>query len=108
MKKLLSIVLLIAMLCTSVVALTACPDDTTDSDINMDIDLSQKINLNVLIPSSGKKIEEINNNISILLATLRTKVKRNTFEFCPYCVVLSSTSLHFRTALGKILQVLFY
>ena len=38
----------------------------------------------------------------ILLATFRTKVKLNTLEFCLYCAVLLSTSLHFRTAPGKI------
>ena len=37
-----------------------------------------------------------------LLATFQTKVKRNTLEFCPYCAILLSTGLHFRTALGKI------
>ena len=67
MKKLLSIILLIAMLCTSVLALTACPPAGGDSEINMDIDLSQKIDLSVLIPSSGKNINEINNNKNALL-----------------------------------------
>ena len=68
MKKLLSIVLLIAMLCTSVVALTACPKPgPSDSDINMDIDLSNKPNLKVLLPNSGKDENYLNTNSNALL-----------------------------------------
>ena len=68
MKKLLSIVLLIAMLCTSVVALTACPKPgTSDSDINMNIDLSNKPNLKVLLPNSGKDKNYLNTNSNALL-----------------------------------------
>ena len=47
-------------------------------------------------------MERIDQGQCSLLATFQTKVKQNTLEFCPYCAVLSSTGLHFRTALGKI------
>ncbi len=62
MKKFLSLVLMASMLLTSV-ALVACGGgDTTDGapQINMDIDLNNKPALNVLMPSSGKSIDEVN------------------------------------------------
>ena len=68
MKKILSVLLLIAMLLTGTVALTACGNKNSGGDeINMDIDLSQKIDLKVLIPYSGKSIEEVNSNTNAKL-----------------------------------------
>ena len=41
-------------------ALTACDFGGGDSEVNMDIDLNQKIDLNVLMPSSGRDISAVN------------------------------------------------
>ena len=68
MKKILSLILLATMLLTSVLA-TACGgpsnggNNVTD-EINYDIDLSNKPQLNVLMPNSGKDIASVNNNVN--------------------------------------------
>ena len=70
MKKILSLVLMVAMLLTSVVALTACPVDNPGdgaAQINMDIDLSKKPGLKVLMPNSGRDIDSVNNDPTAVL-----------------------------------------
>ena len=77
MKKFLSLMLLVAMLITSVISLTACPSESTTggSEINMDIDLSKKPTLNVLMPNSGKSVEEVNSDPTALLIEQLTGYK---------------------------------
>ena len=73
MKKFLSLILLATMLLTSVFAITGCgpkgPQNNggSDSDFNMDIDLSTKPTLNVLMPNSGKSIDAVNSDPTALL-----------------------------------------
>ncbi len=81
MKKILSFILLIAMLCTSVLAVTSCgPADNGGNggdDIDMNIDLSKKPTLNVLMPNSGKSIEAVNNNVNAQVIETLTGYKVN-------------------------------
>ena len=76
MKKLLSIILLVAMLCTSF--LTACGGGggtgTTD-EINYDIDLSKKPTLSILMPSSGKTIDAVTSDPTVALIETLTGYK---------------------------------
>ena len=67
MKKFLSFILLISMLCTSVLAVTSCGGGGKDGkgggdEINYDIDLSKKPTLNVLMPNSGRSKDAINSD----------------------------------------------
>ena len=77
MKKFLSLMLLVAMLITSVISLTACPTPGPEAgtEINMDIDLSSKPALNVLMPNSGKSVEEVNSDPTALLIEQLTGYK---------------------------------
>ena len=79
MKKFLSLMLLVAMLITSVISLTACPSESTTGgfEINMDIDLSKKPTLNVLMPNSGKDIEKVKADPTALLIEQLTGYKAN-------------------------------
>lgn len=79
MKKIVSIILLAAMLLTSLL-LTACPSENTTTggdEINYDIDLSQKPTLNVLMPNSGYSIEKVNSDKTALLIEQLTGYKVN-------------------------------
>ena len=69
MKKILSLILFVAILSTSVFGLASCRDKNNKGDdgINYDIDLSQKPGLEILMPNSGKSIEEVNSNSNALL-----------------------------------------
>ena len=62
MKKFLSLILVIAMLCTCLLAVTSCGSkgDDGDDEINYDIDLNNKPTLKVLMPNSGKTTEAVN------------------------------------------------
>ena len=80
MKKFLSFILVIATLLTSIVALVACTDNGTTTggtEINMNIDLSKKPTLNVLMPNSGKRVEEVNSDPTALLIEQLTGYKAN-------------------------------
>ena len=76
MKKLLSIILLVAILCTSF--LTACGGGgggTSTDEINYDIDLSKKPSLSVLMPNSGKTIDAVNSDPTAVLIEQLTGYK---------------------------------
>ena len=61
MKKILSLILCMAMLLSAVCAFASCKDDKKKGDdINYDIDLSQKPNLSILMPNSGKSVDAVN------------------------------------------------
>ena len=80
MKKFLSFILVIATLLTSIVALVACTDNGTTTggtEINMNIDLSKKPTLNVLMPNSSKSIEEVNADPTAKLLETLTGYKVN-------------------------------
>ncbi len=68
MKKIVSIILLAAMLLTSF-ALTGCPgpENQIVDNINYDIDLNNKPTLKVLMPNSGKSIEAVNSDKTAVL-----------------------------------------
>ena len=52
MKKILSLILCMAMLLSAVCAFASCKNDKNKGkEINFDIDLSQKPNLNILMPN---------------------------------------------------------
>ena len=76
MKKFLSLILMAAMLLTSISVLVACKDNNTTNNgsdgINMDIDLSNKPTLNVLMPNSGKSIEAVNSDPTAVLISQLT------------------------------------
>ena len=70
MKKILSLILFVAILSTSLLGLASCkPKDNgkADDGINYDIDLSQKPTLEILMPNSGKSIEAVNSDVNALL-----------------------------------------
>lgn len=64
MYKLLALLLCVAMLAT---VFTGCGETESEYQINYDIDLTQKPKLNVLMPNSGKSIEEVNNSTTAAL-----------------------------------------
>ena len=71
MKKILSAILLLAMVLSSLAVLSACGGGGngggSDYQINMNIDLSKKPALKVLMPNSGKSIDAVNNNVNATL-----------------------------------------
>ena len=77
MKKILSLILCIVMLLTCALAFTSCDKDRNDGDdgINYDIDLSQKPELSILMPNSGKSIDAVNNNVNAQLIEQLTGYK---------------------------------
>lgn len=76
MKKILSLILCMAMLLTAVCAFASCKDDKKKGDdINYDIDLSQKPNLSILMPNSGKDINAVNSSPNALLIEQLTGYK---------------------------------
>lgn len=69
MKKILSAILMLAMIGSCFVSLTACGGGEGVSNgskyqINYDIDLTQKPELQVLMPNSGKSIDAVNDNVN--------------------------------------------
>ena len=81
MKKILSFILLISMLCTCLLTVVSCNDNnktnTGSDEINYDIDLSNKPTLNVLMPNSGKGIDAVNSDPTALLIEKLTGYKAN-------------------------------
>ncbi|MBQ7374505.1 MAG: extracellular solute-binding protein [Clostridia bacterium] len=68
MKKILSLILCMVMLLTCAMSFTSCDDDEGGSDdINYDINLAEKPNLNILMPNSGKSIDAVNSSPNALL-----------------------------------------
>ena len=70
MKKILSMILCVVMLFSSLLAITSCfggDDNKGGDEINYDIDLNNKPQLNVLMPNSGKSIDAVNNNVNAKL-----------------------------------------
>ena len=69
MKRILSLILFVAILSTSVLGLASCkkPDNKVDDGINYEIDLANKPTLKVLMPNSGKSIDEVNSNVNATL-----------------------------------------
>lgn len=94
MKKILSFILLIAMLLTSTFAIVACEtptDNAGGSDINYDIDLSQKPTLKVLMPNSGKNIDAVNSDKT---ATLIQELTGYKVEYTQLPAADASTTLN--------------
>ena len=57
-----------AMLLSAVCAFASCKNDKKKGDdINYDIDLSQKPNLSILMPNSGKSVDAVNSSPNALL-----------------------------------------
>lgn len=77
MKKILALILFVAMLSTSIFGLVSCKpkNDNGGDEINYDIDLSQKPTLKILMPNSGKSIEQVNSNPNALLIEQLTGYK---------------------------------
>ncbi|MBQ4273592.1 MAG: extracellular solute-binding protein, partial [Clostridia bacterium] len=76
MKKILSLILCMAMLLTAVCSFASCKDDKKKGDdINYDIDLSQKPNLSILMPNSGKSVDAVNSSPNALLIEQLTGYK---------------------------------
>ena len=67
MKKILSILLLIAMLSSTLVMFAGCGPKGSEYEIDYDIDLSKKPTLSVLMPNSGKSKEAINSDKTAVL-----------------------------------------
>ena len=72
MKKILSLILVVAMLATTICGLVSCGGGGNNSgnggdEINMNLDLSQKPALNVLMPNSGLSIDAVNSNVNATL-----------------------------------------
>ena len=80
MKKFLSLVLMASMLLTSV-ALVACGGGgnigADDAQINMDIDLNNKPALNILMPNTGKSIEDIRKDSTVQIIEKFSGYKAN-------------------------------
>lgn len=79
MKRILALILFVAILCTSVFGLASCnkKGGKTDDGINYEIDLANKPNLEILMPSSGKSIEEVNSSSNAKLIEQLTGYKVN-------------------------------
>ena len=79
MKKILSLILCMALLLSSFLVLTSCKKDKggNDDEINYDIDLSNKPNLEILMPNSGKSIDAVNSSPNALLIEQLTGYKAN-------------------------------
>ena len=76
MKKIVSLVLCMAMLLSACLVFASCKGKTNGGDdINYDIDLTQKPQLNILMPNSGKSIDAVNNNSNALLIEQLTGYK---------------------------------
>ena len=79
MKKILSAILLLAMVLSSLAVLSACGGGGngggSDYQINMNIDLSKKPALKVLMPNSGKSIDAVNSSSNATLIESLTGYK---------------------------------
>ncbi|MBO7196148.1 MAG: extracellular solute-binding protein [Clostridia bacterium] len=79
MKKILSLILCVAMLASGILALSACNrgngGNDSEYEINMELDLSTKPELKVLMPNSGKNIEAVNSNSNATLIEQLTGYK---------------------------------
>lgn len=71
-----SLALVLAALLVAAIGLCAC-SNTNDYEINYEIDLSDKIDLNVLMPNSGYTIQEVNADSNALLIEQLTGYKVN-------------------------------
>ncbi len=83
MKKILSLILCVAMLLSSMLAITSCKGGGGNGggnggggdEINLNLDLSKKPTLKVLMPNSGKSIESVNDNVNAALIEQLTGYK---------------------------------
>ena len=76
MKKILSLMLCMAMLLSTFFVFASCGGGGgNDDEINYDIDLTQKPDLNVLMPNSGKSIDAVNSSPNALLIEQLTGYK---------------------------------
>ncbi len=76
MKRILSLFLALAMLCTGAFAMTGCANsDKIVDNINYEIDLNSKPELKVLMPNSGKSIDAVNSDKTALLIESLTGYK---------------------------------
>lgn len=86
--KILSLLLCVAMVASFFVA---CGGNSSEYEINYDIDLNNKPTLNVLMPNSGKNINEVNNSSDAALIEQLTGYKVN---YTQLPAVDSSTTLN--------------
>ena len=83
MKKIISLILCVAMLASGILALSACnrgdngDGGNSDYQVNLELDLTNKPTLNVLMPNSGKSIDSVNSNANALLIEQLTGYKVN-------------------------------
>lgn len=77
MKKVYKAVSAVVLLILCVTLLFCACTETAEYQINYDIDLSKKIDLNVLMPNSGYTIEEVNSDPNALLIQELTGYKVN-------------------------------
>ena len=79
MKRILALILFVVLLSTSMFTLASCkkPDggSTGGDEINYDIDLAQKPELQVLMPNSGKGIDAVNSSSNATLIESLTGYK---------------------------------
>ena len=76
MKKILSLILCMALLLSSLLVLASCGGGGgNDDEINYDIDLTQKPALSILMPNSGKSIDAVNSSPNALLIEQLTGYK---------------------------------
>ena len=76
MKKIVSLILCMAMILSACFAFASCrKDEKSGDDINYDIDLTQKPQLNILMPNSGKSIDAVNSSPNALLIEQLTGYK---------------------------------
>ena len=79
MKRILALILFVVLLSTSMFTLASCkkPDggSTGGDEINYDIDLAQKPELQVLMPNSGKSIDAVNSSSNATLIESLTGYK---------------------------------
>ena len=78
MKRILCLILCIAMLMSTALVFASCKKDNKKDggdEINLDIDLNQKPELNVLMPNSGKTIDAVNSSSNAKLIESLTGYK---------------------------------
>ncbi len=76
MKKILSLILCMTMLLSALCAFASCGGGKgNDDEINYDIDLTQKPELKILMPNSGKSVDAVNNSPNALLIEQLTGYK---------------------------------
>ena len=85
MKKIISSILCVVMLLSSMLAITSCfggggnggGNGGGSDEVNLNLDLSKKPTLNILMPNSGKSIDSVNNNANATLIEQLTGYKVN-------------------------------